>query len=301
MWLRSSVRYEQFRLSNNEFCIGLCLRYGLKIPIIQECPNCPFCKDKEGPHGIDGYGHHFISSCMSDVRHQKNCGQLAQPHAIHDNIRNVLYQICKHAMARTIQEPRFLLYQPNARTQVQPDVETSFFVNMVQKTHALDLAICAPFEGSQSGNLVVNYRMKQGENALPVGFENKIANNRKSEKVRKYKRVCAHRNVKFVPFIMYSNGKIHKDGMSFLRSIAKYGHDARHISQATLLKYYIKLLNFALIKQVSYTIYAKSIESLNVGRHANVRTRIAMRVGNLCANEIANPPLVVDPVSSSRT
>ncbi len=97
---------------------------------------------------------------------------------------------------------------------------------------------------------------------------------------------------------MYSTGKIHKEGMNFLKSHAKHGEDARHISQGTLLKYYIKLLNFALIKQVSYTIYAKSIESLNVGKHVNVRTRTAIRVGNLCANEIANPPLVVNPVSS---
>lgn len=297
MWLRSAGRYEQFRLSNNEFCIGLCLRYGLKIPIIQECARCPFCKNnKAGAHGVDGYGHHFISSCMTDIKHQKYCGQLAQPHAIHDIIVEVLGRICKHAMARTILEPRFLLHQPTARNQLRPDVEASFFVNMIRRIHALDLAICCPFGGSQSGKLTVDYRMKQGETALPAGFENRIANNRKGEKVKKYKRVCTERGVKFVPFIMYSTGKIHKDGMSFLRSLAKYGHEARQISPDTLLKYYIKLLNFALIKQVSYTIYAKSIESLNAGRHVNVSTRTAIRVGNLCADEIANPPLVVDPV-----
>ena len=145
-----------------------------------------------------------------------------------------------------------------------------------RRIHALDLAICCPFGGSQSGKLTVDYRMKQGETALPAGFENRIANNRKGEKVKKYKRVCTERGVKFVPFIMYSTGKIHKDGMSFLRSLAKYGHEARQISQDTLLKYYIKLLNFALIKQVSYTIYAKSIESLNVGRHVSTRTAIRL-------------------------
>ena len=59
-------------------------------------------------------------------------------------------------------------------------------------------------------------------------------------------------------------------------------------------KYYVKCLNFALIKQVSYSIYVKTVESMTAGRHVNVRTNNAIRVGNLSANEIAHPPLVVD-------
>jgi hypothetical protein len=232
---------------------------------------------------------------MSDVKHKKDCGQLAQPHAIHDHIRGVLFRICKHATARTIQEPRFLLHQPTAASQVQPDVEASFIVNMTQKTHALDLAICCPFDGSQSGKLFVNYKMKENETVVPAALENKIANQRKTMKESKYKEICKQRNITFVPFIMYSTGKIHKDGMAFLRSLAKHAHDARNISQDTLVKYYVKCLNFALIKQVSYSIYAKTIASMTVGRHVNVRTRNAIRVGNLTANEIAHPPLVVDP------
>ncbi len=34
-----------------------------------------------------------------------------------------------------------------------------------------------------------------------------------------------------------------------------------------LVKYYEIYLNFTLMKQVSYSIYAKTVESMNVGRH----------------------------------
>ena len=75
MWLRTSCQHEEFRLSNNEFTIALCLRYGLKIPIIRETEKCPICKMKvtNGPNqgtfcGVDGFGHHFISGCRTDVK-----------------------------------------------------------------------------------------------------------------------------------------------------------------------------------------------------------------------------------------
>ena len=115
-------------------------------------------------------------------------------------------------------------------------------------------------------------------------------------KEKKYKAICKQRNITFIPFIVYSTGKIHKDGMAFLRSLAKHAQDVRQISQDTLVKYYVKCLNFALIKQVSYSIYAKTVESMTVGGHVNVRTNKVIRVGNLSANEIAHPPLVVNPV-----
>ena len=57
--------------------------------------------------------------------------------------------------------------------------------------------------------------------------------------------------------------------MAFLRSLAKHAHDVRHISQDTLVKYYVKCLNFALVKQVSYSIYVKTVESMTAGRQVN--------------------------------
>ncbi len=43
----------------------------------------------------------------------------------------------------------------------------------------------------------------------------------------------------FVPFVMYSTGRIHKDAMAFLKKLARHAHDVRNIPEATLLKYYI--------------------------------------------------------------
>lgn len=38
---------------------------------------------------------------------------------------------------------------------------------------------------------------------------------------------------------MYSTGRIHKDGASFLHPVAKHAQEVRHISQDTLIKYWL--------------------------------------------------------------
>ncbi len=301
MWLRTFCRYEQFRLSNNEFCVGLCLRYCIKIPLIQELDFCPICKFKlaGSPCGIDGYGHHFLSGCNTDVKHKDGCGQLAQPHAIHDQLRRVLYQIAKHAMAtKVVQEPRFLLHRPIAKNQVRPDLQVNFPVKMVSKTHALDITLCCPFSGSRSGQLFVNHKVAANGDPIILDkkLEDDIANYRKVTKDSKYKQLCNDRSITFVPFVMYSTGRIHKDAMAFLKKLARHAHDARNIPEATLLKYYIKVLNFTLIKEAANTIYIKSLESVSADRFSNVRSKTAIRIGNLQAFEIANPPLAINPV-----
>ncbi len=302
MWLRTFCKYEQFRLSNNEFCIGLCLRYGLAIPLLPtESPTCNICKakTKQGdPCCVDRYGHHFLSGCMNDVKDVQGKGQGAQPHAIHDIMRTVLFDITKHAMVpRSIQEPTFLLHQPNVTKQIRPDLEVAFPIQMVRKTFAADIQICCPFAGSSAGKPIVAYKYLENDpdNLPPPAFEDKIINSRVKEKRKKYETICKQRSITFVPFLMYSTGKIHKDAISFLGKLADHSHEVRRIPKKTLVNYYVKLLNCALIKEVSRTIYIKSLDNASTERRANINRRHAIRVGNELTNDIANPRLVVYP------
>ena len=41
-WLRVFASSAEFRLSNNEFCVALCMRYGLRIPFITELTDVLF-------------------------------------------------------------------------------------------------------------------------------------------------------------------------------------------------------------------------------------------------------------------
>ena len=211
-------------------------------------------------------------------------------------MRRALHSITKHAMTRSAQEPRWLLYQENVESQVRPDLEVSFPINMLNKVHAVDIGMCCPYNGSFSGSLSVEQGHTIANNGtIPVDLHLKRACDRVKKKNNIYKELCDNRHFTFVPFIIYTTGMIHNDGVSFLKSLAKHASEARNVPVNTLLKYYFKILNFTMIKEAARIIYAKSLESVTVGRYSNVRTRSAIREGNVLAHEIANPQLFVGP------
>ncbi len=300
-WLKAHGTYMELKLTNNELLVSFCLRYGLKIPRITEFDNCPCCKHKlkriveartfVTPCRVDAYGHHFATGCMRDVRSDSGLPQGVQPHAIHDAIRTTLHRIAKHAMARSIQEPTGLLYVPGAANQVRPDLAVNFFTSdFVDMTYAIDVSVTCPFDGSKTGVPKVNY-IDNGNVPLPKDLHDRRANKRKTEKVNKYKTICDHKGIAFVPFVLYSTGKIHKDGISFLTKLANHAEESRGISATTLLKYYIKLLNVALVKQVARAVCLKALECAFSTTSSGINQ--AIRKGNVVALDMVNPQLSV--------
>ncbi len=291
-WLKAHGHYSEFQMTNNEFLVSFCLRYGLKIPTITEFDSCPCCKAKlknNIPCKVDAYGHHFASGCMKDIKSNSGLSQGVQPHAIHDAIRTTLHRIAKHAMAKSIQEPTWLLYVEGAQNQLRADLAvnllSSDFVNII---YAIDVAVTCPFDGAKAGVPKVTYNDNGGE--LPKDLHDRRANIRKADKISKYQETCRNKNITFVPFILYSTGKIHKNGISFLTKLANHAEEARGISATTLLKYYIKLLNVALIKQVARAVSLKTLEC-NFPSASGMNK--AIRTGNLVALDMANPQLSV--------
>ena len=299
-WLRASGRYTEFRLSNNEFCVALCLRYGKHIPkIVAFDTKCPCCKKPlrrlNGTNGptqyckVDPYGHHYISGCNKDIRSDGGHGQGAQPHAIHDAIRTTLHRIAKHALARSVEEPKHLLHIPGAATQLRPDLAVTFVTSdQVEVTYAVDVTITCPFDDSQIGVPKVAFN---GHGELPKDLHDRRANVRRTQKLQKYKQTCTNKGIAFVPFVLYSTGKIHKEAVSFLTKLANHAEESRGISATTLLKYYIKLLNAALTKQVARVVCLKSLESVSPASSISLDQRI--RTGNIVALGIACPQIAV--------
>ncbi len=89
---------------------------------------------------------------------------------------------------------------------------------------------------------------------------------------------------------MYSTGKIHKDAISFLTKLANHAEEVRGISATTLLKYYIKLLNIVLIKQIARVVCLKTLEC-NFPAASGINQTI--RTGNVVALDMAIPQLAV--------
>ena len=168
---------------------------------------------------------------------------------------------------------------------------TFLTVNQVQMTYAVDLTVVSPFRGSLAGVPEVNF--KGGASDIPKDFHNKRANTRREQKVTKYKDTCTKKGVAFVPFVINSTGKIHRDGVLFLTKLANHASEVRGLSATTLLKYYYKLLNVALIKQVARVICLKSLESVSPASYAIGGMDHQIRTGNARALELTNPQLAV--------
>ncbi len=109
--------------------------------------------------------------------------------------------------------------------------------------------------------------MKENETVVPPGLENKIANNRKNMKEKKCETICISPLSPSSCTLPVKSIKIVWLFSDPLRNIFRVFF-AKLINQVLC----VKCLNFASIKQVSYSIYAKIVESMTVCRHVNVRT-----------------------------
>jgi len=265
MWLRTQCRYEQFRLTKNQFCVALCLRYHLKIPLIPETTHqCACCKgkfkiagsDQMGPCTADQYGHHFTSSCAKDLKGDDGSAQFAQPHAIHDVLRRTLHQLSTQAMViSAVQEPKEMLFVEGAEKQVRPDLSMTIPArNMRLVTYAVDIGVVCPFKGSKSGNIRVDH-----DATNPANTHDKRVKDYKKKKNDKYKEICRTKGFSFVPFMITSTGKIHQQGLTLLSRMAHHASAIRNIPAKTLYKYYIKVMNLTLFRQVTRTILLKAV------------------------------------------
>jgi hypothetical protein len=201
-------------------------------------------------------------------------------------------------MAYSVREPYHLFNASNER----PDIYVKFGDNVeINKPYAVDLTVVCPFIGSESGRLSVPDKPKDTasvqvhdrfrETLLQANnkIHEKRAEEAKKEKVRKYGDLCKNIGVEFVPFVITSTGKIHSEGISFLKKLASHASEVRNIPFGILFKYYKKILSVSLIKQVTHTIYTKAIARLSRNNSNNLDDVI--RDTNILAAEEGNPHL----------
>ncbi len=140
---------------------------------------------------------------------------------------------------------------------------------------AIDLTIVSPFSGVQKGVLSVS----QAEVLNP----NKRADDAAELKRGKFQALCTARRHEFVPFVIYTTGKLHKDADKFLGMLADYAAERRRIPAGTLLNYYRKLLAICLVNRLGFVISTK----LSCFSSA-VNVFEAFDVGNERSNEIGD-------------
>lgn len=266
-WLQAFPRYKNMEISNTDYTAALCFRYMLNQPLIHERDHCPLCSKQT--NRIDRTGHHFVSGCMREVEGINGTAMKAQRHANHNYIRQALYLCCKHAIAFAQEEPANLF--PQIQEELRPDLVTAFKVKDETVTFALDVTLVCPFTGVQSGRLTLPINDNVDANQCDVH-----ADARAQLKRDKYEAHCTARNIRFVPFVVYTTGKIHKSGVKFLKSLAAHAAEQRKIPEGTLLRYYCKMISVCLVQRIGYTIHTRAMACTT----RNFRIRDVLRNGN---------------------
>ena len=247
-WLQTVPRYANTRIDNDTYSIGLCFRYFLDVPQIVKLPEgdlCPFCFKKK--YKVDKTGHHMVTGCSKSV----NRGDEGQRNSHHKHVRMQLFRLFKHAMLYTAEEPSLANFGSNKR----PDLVVHIVKDMVTYIYYIDLTIVDEFDGSSRGELKLPVHD-------PKDVDNK-ANKAANEKINLYRPVfdahpVAARNIEIIPFVMYSNGKLHETAIEFLKKVAAHGEERRRVPQSTLLKYYMKMISISNVQRVSHSIKTKA-------------------------------------------
>ncbi len=210
---------------------------------------------------------------MKDVQGEDGSKQSAQPHAVHDAVRRELYHLIVQAFAiNVVQEPESMLRIEGAERQLRPDIVATFLSEDMQHVrYAIDVGLTAPFKGSKEGKIEVDHHPTK-----PEITHLKRAIDRRQSKVNRYSATCRTKNCVFLPFIMYTTGRIHKNGLNLLRIMARNASEHREIPEQVLFKYYIKVLNFTLLKNIAKVICLKAVCSVDTksarqGTHATLR------------------------------
>jgi len=285
-WLQVYPRYADLCIPNEYYSINLNVRYFMDIlPSISSCVNirgakCIYCsRHRKENNEVDRTGHHFINGCSKDC---DDFLQTSKPgahfHATHNHVRHVLYNCCKHSLSPCREEPKDIFIGVDA-SRKRPDVITSLSVKSVPYVdYAIDVTIVSPFIGVQSGKL----QNPAGANVIEP---DKRANAACKKKNDTYLELCNAKKVKFVPFVMYTTGKLHSGAVKFLELVAEQAADRRHVPPGIIKNYYMKLLSVCLVKRIGFIISTK-VNGWQSNNHDLVEV---YRFGNERVIEVGDP------------
>jgi hypothetical protein len=228
---------------------------------------------------VDFTGHHFINGCSRDAYTPNSSKAGAHCHVTHNYMRNQLFSCCKNAFAFSQEEPFNMFADQDLG--LKPDIKASFSIKGKFVEHALDLTIVSPFDGVRKGVLSVKNQSVQNPD-----HEANLAAKLKNDK---YKQACDAHNLKFVPFVVYTSGKLHKDAKQFLENLASSAAERRHIPSKVLYNYYAKVLSVCLVKRLGYVISTKASgwlsHSFDVAQDYRVGNQRAMEIGDTSADQ----------------
>ena len=235
-WLEAMPVHAKLVIVNTKYRAALRYRMNLRPEGFVAGMRC-YCHNH--PY-LDEAGHHLASGCTVG----------AHTIFVHDNIKNSLNGILRRAGNWTKLEERGM-FEDGKR----PDI-TIYNFNGTAMSMLLDVSVTTTTRYNENGV------------AIPVNVNDvgKYAEVAKRSKVRKYGEECTARGFGFKAFILESNGYVHPDAVSLLKTVAKASSEVRKLDEDTLFNYYMKLISVSLQIGLAEAIIGK-LDKLNRRGH----------------------------------
>ena len=236
-WLNAIPKHQGYTLSNSKFNIALLRRFYLPLPCIEAGSFCN-CHNKPP---LDREGRHLTHGCAKG-------GHMFQTS---NAIEETLQYISKYSYIRSIAQDKLAFRITNSQNNERPDLTLLNVPNIPQEKTLIDIAITQSFPGSQNP---LSSNITSIRKYTHISDEYRKAEERAKGKIDKYSQLSEQNGHHFIPFIIETNGHIHRIAKDLLLNLAKRAAQHRDISYNTIYKYFITLLSISLQDSLSSAV-----------------------------------------------
>jgi hypothetical protein len=236
-WLLSVPKFEDFTFSNQEYQTALAVRLHLPLNYVTPGLKCN-CKSLSF---IDSTCHHLITGCKE--------GRIRQNH--HSVLQHSLSKLFRYCGLKVINEEQdcFKTIDPNDNKRPDISILNSNILGYSQKL-ILDISVTSPFMGTETGNIqsVSLVKAKTVERAAKIRFQ---------QKQQKYNLCSSLHFLDFLPIVFETSGRLHSDGVLFMKKLAEAGSTLRSIPFDIFINYIYKSFSCLFQKSVAFEINHK--------------------------------------------
>ena len=236
-WLLAVPKFEDFTFSNQEYQTALAVRLHLTINCVT--PGLK-CNCKSSPF-IDSTCHHLITGCKE--------GRIRQNH--HSVLQHSLSKLFRYCGLKVINEEPDCFKTIDPSDNKRPDISilNSNLLGYSQKL-ILDISVTSPFTGTETGNIqsISLSKARSVERAAKIRFQ---------QKQQKYNNCSALHFLDFLPLVFETSGRLHSDGVLFMKRLAEAGSTLRSIPLDIFINYIYKSFSCLFQKSVAFEINHK--------------------------------------------
>ena len=199
-WLEIAPKNNVLKIPPNNFVTQLCYRFRLEIPNF--VPNIK-CTCTRQPY-LDKYGYHLATACPRS-KHR---------FITHDEMVLLFKEFLNYSGLKTIHEEVGCFHACDLEDDRRPDLSVISFPGVIGKM-IVDFSLTCPTPVNSTVVLSLNQALTPDR-----------ANDRTYQsKITKYQKVAEQNGLVFLPLIMESTGRPHKETISFFRKIVQFFAD----------------------------------------------------------------------------